>query len=209
MFRRHERHVDWSQEDIFFRKGKTAEIGAGFWFCFSEESTLYRLRVWGNRQKREEALSSSPDCPRGLYLQSVKIQVKDLNSPGISWVAWTFFPGALGPGGMGHPFHGLHPCASLVFHFAVPGISHKAWCLRDTQKRLAFFLPSFLLSSLSSASGWNDGRMEQGLTGHLRGGRQIKHPSKSPWTEHQPHNADLGQEPTVHQPPPGLWDMAN
>lgn len=41
------------------------------------------------------------------------------------------------------------------------------------------------------------------------GGEQIILPTEPPWTKYQPHNADLGREPTIYQPPAGLWGMAN
>ena len=54
-------------------------------------------------------------------------------------------------------------------------------------EKFSFFpLLSLLLSTLSSQWGWNDGRREQELTGQLGGERQLKRPTKSPWTEREP-----------------------
>lgn len=73
---------------------------------------------------------------------------------------------------------------------------------------------SFLPPSMSSVNPEQPTRLQRwqkgaGPTGQLGGERQIKHPTKSLWTEYQPCIADLGWEPTVYQAPPGLWGMAN
>lgn len=70
------------------------------------------------------------------------------------------------------------------------GVSHLSFrccqCLAQNpvpkrcSERLAFALPSSLPSTLRSAPGRKNGRLEQGLTGQLGGERQIKHPTKSP-----------------------------
>lgn len=84
-------------------------------------------------------------------------------------------------------------------------LTHRAWCTRGAQMWSAFCLPPFLEAQQAAtvAEGSRADRTARGRE------RQIKHPTKSLWTEYQPCIADLGWEPTIYQAPPGLWGMAN